>query len=43
MHDCLHNWLFGCRDDYEYQLSDESIIENIQANEYEFDEDGNLD
>lgn len=28
--------------EYEYQTSKEAIIETIEANEYEFDEDGNI-
>ena len=27
--------------EYEYQMSDECVTENIEANEYEFDEEGN--
>lgn len=38
--DCLHNWVSACRDDYAYQLTDESVDESILANEYEFSEDG---
>lgn len=30
------------KEEYEYLTSDEAIIESIKANEYEFDEDGNL-
>jgi hypothetical protein len=30
------------QEDYDYRTSDEAIIEGIQANEYEFTEDGNL-
>jgi len=29
-------------DDYEYLTSEEAIKETIEANEYDFDEDGNL-
>lgn len=37
--------IFNCywkmlRDDYEYRQSEEAIIETIEANEYEFEEDG---
>lgn len=28
--------------EYEFQTSDEQVIENIEANDYEFDEDGDL-
>jgi len=28
--------------EYEYQMSDEAIIETIEANEYEFTENGKL-
>jgi hypothetical protein len=30
------------RDEYEYLTSAEAIKETIEANEYEFDQDGNL-
>lgn len=43
LNDCLYNWVYACRDEYEYQMSDEAIIESIKANEYEFDENGNLE
>jgi hypothetical protein len=34
-------WLYKqLRDEYEYQTSDEQVIEGIEANEYDFDEDG---
>lgn len=36
LHAAFNEW----RDDREYQLSDESIDETIEANEYEFDEKG---
>lgn len=42
--DCMRDfavWIYrNLRDEYEYQLSDESIDENIMVNEYEFDEEG---
>lgn len=38
VHDC---WRM-LRDDYEYRISKEAIIETIEANEYEFTENGNL-
>jgi len=28
--------------EYEYETSEEAIVETIKANEYEFTEDGNL-
>ena len=31
------------RNEYEYQTSEEAIIESIEANEYEFTEDGTID
>ena len=42
MSDCLHKWLYACRDDYEHWLSPEAIKEDIEANEHEFTEDGKL-
>jgi hypothetical protein len=30
------------RDEYEYQTSEEAVVETIEANEYEFTEDGKL-
>ncbi len=35
-------WLSACMHDYEYQLSEESFRESCEANEWEFDEDGNM-
>lgn len=44
--ECLRDfaaWLHSQLErEWEYQLSDDSIDENIRSNEYEFDEDGNL-
>jgi hypothetical protein len=38
------NWIYKqLNDDYDYQTSKEAIIETIKANDYDFDEDGNLD
>lgn len=35
-------WVYrGLEKEYEYQNSDETVDENIRANEYEFDEEGN--
>jgi hypothetical protein len=42
MNDCLHAWVFACRRDYEHAYSDEAIKETIDANEYEFTEEGKL-
>jgi hypothetical protein len=41
MKDCLESWIQACRNDYEYQQSNEYISEHLEANEYEFDEEGN--
>lgn len=40
--DAVYAALKEWRDDMEYQLSEESIVENIEANEYEFYEDGSV-
>jgi len=42
LYDCLQEWVFAANQDYEYQMSDEAIKENIEANEYEFTENGEL-
>lgn len=42
LNDCFNAWVKACNDDVESQNSDENIIETIEANEYEFDENGNL-
>ena len=42
MRDCLHSWLDAAEKDYEYWLSEESIKEEIEANEYEFTADGKI-
>ena len=35
------DWIYeGIREDYEYRLEDEQLIETLMANEYEFHEDG---
>lgn len=37
----LAHWCYAyLRDDLDYRLSDEALVETIEANEYEFDEDG---
>jgi hypothetical protein len=38
----LSDYLTMLTKEYEYKTSEESIIETIKANSYEFDEDGNL-
>jgi hypothetical protein len=38
----LEDYRIILQEEYEYQTSEEAIIETIEANEYEFDEDGNL-
>jgi len=42
LNDCIYSLCGDVADEYEYQFSDEAIIETIQANEYEFTEDGEL-
>lgn len=42
MRDCLYAWLYACRDDYEYWMSEPSIREDIEANDYDFTEDGSI-
>ena len=35
------DWIYGClEDDYNYQTSDENVDYILEANDYEFDEDG---
>lgn len=38
----LEDYLSMLRQEYEYQTSEEAIIESIEANEYQFTEDGEL-
>lgn len=40
--DLLQDYLVMLRNEYEYMTSKEAIIETIEANEYEFTEDGKL-
>jgi hypothetical protein len=40
--DLEHEYLKMLRDEYEYLTSEEAIKETIEANSYEFDEDGDL-
>lgn len=42
LEDCFDEWIKACNRDIEWQNSDEYIIETIQANDYEFTEDGTL-
>lgn len=39
--DCLESWLSACENDYEGYFSLESFLDHAEANEYEFDVDGN--
>jgi hypothetical protein len=40
--ECFRELLSDIQKDYEYQWEDEYVIEMCEANEYEFDEQGNL-
>tara|TARA_R110001599_G_scaffold56915_1_gene156964 strand:+ start:44 stop:478 length:435 start_codon:yes stop_codon:yes gene_type:complete len=40
--DAVWEFLIYCRDDYEYQISEEVYKELCEINEYYFDENGNL-
>lgn len=42
LEDLLGDYLKILRDEYDYQCSEEAIVETIQANDYEFTEDGKL-
>jgi hypothetical protein len=42
LNDCFNSWVQACNADYEYYYSEESFSEHCEANEYEFDESGNL-
>jgi hypothetical protein len=39
---CLNGFFKACRDDMEYQLSEEAFAESCEANNYEFLSDGTL-
>jgi hypothetical protein len=41
--DKMHDALQDLEKNYEYQLSDEAIIESFEANDYDFTEDGRID
>jgi hypothetical protein len=38
--DCLWAWVYACQRDYEAQFEEANIIDYMEANEYEFTEDG---
>ncbi|MEO7047752.1 MAG: hypothetical protein ABI091_20810 [Ferruginibacter sp.] len=40
--ECFDAWIKACNNDIDYQNSDEYIIEQIEANEYEFTQDGKM-
>lgn len=40
--ECLNAWLTSCNSDYEYYYSEESFIENSEANEWKYTEDGSF-
>lgn len=42
IHKCLNNWLNECESDYDYFFSLENYSEHCEANDYEFDECGNI-
>ena len=42
LHSIFEDYLIILRKEYEYQTSREQVIESIQANEYEFNENGTL-
>jgi hypothetical protein len=42
MAQCLSAWAYDYEDDIDHWLSDEAIMEDIEANEYRFTEDGEL-
>ena len=42
MRDCLESWLDDCQSDWEYSQSMEHFIEMCDANDYEFDEHGEM-
>jgi hypothetical protein len=41
MQDCIDEFCKAYADDVDYQYSDEAVDESMEANDYEFDEDGN--
>lgn len=42
LNDCLDAWIEGCRDDYEHYYSMENFKELSEANEWEYNENGEL-
>ena len=40
--DSIDAWLYNCQRDYEYQQTDEYMIEHCESNEYEFTKEGKL-
>ena len=42
INDCLQEWLFACRNDVEAWLSEETIKEEIEMNDYDFTIDGQI-
>ena len=42
MHECRQAWEIACMKDFDFQCEDEQVIETIEANEYEFTEEGKL-
>jgi hypothetical protein len=42
INDCFHSWCNGVQSDYDYWLSEDSIIEDITANMHQFTEEGDV-
>jgi hypothetical protein len=42
LYDCLQSWVYACQDDYETQRSFEYVSEFLDANNFEFTENGEL-
>lgn len=42
MGDCFEAWVKACNDDADYQSSQPAFAESCEANEYEFDESGDM-
>jgi hypothetical protein len=42
MDNCVYNWAKMSQKDYDFSISEEFFIEECEANEWEFDEDGNV-
>jgi len=40
LQDCLNAWGKACQGEYEFQMSEEYIADAMEANEYDFTEDG---